>query len=342
MKIFQWLSAWLVKWTSIFIVAVAVFTFFVPQTFAWVRGDVQTLVLGFIMLTMGLTLTPQDFKILAQRPLDIFIGACAQYTIMPLLAVAIVKGLHLPPGIAVGIMLVGCCPGGVSSNIMTYLCKGDVPFSVGMTTASTILSPVMTPLLMLLLAGETIEVNALGMFKSILIVTIFPVVIGAVMNHLLGSKASYQTFCSVMPGFSVMGLACIVGGVVSQNGAIFFTSGAMIFLAVFLNNVLGYVLGYLAGMATGMNTAKRRTIAIEVGMQNAGLATNLAVKHFPAVPEVAAASAVSCVWHSISGTLIAGFFVLCDRVRTSSPPGVTQGSGNRAQGSDKEQETVYG
>jgi BASS family bile acid:Na+ symporter len=312
MKLLQRLSAWLVKWTALFIVLVALFTFLMPHVFDWVRGDIQTLLLGFIMLTMGLTLTPQDFKILAKRPLDIFIGACAQYTIMPLLAFALVKGLHLPAGVAVGLILVGCCPGGVSSNLMTYLCKGDVPFSVGMTTASTLLSPVMTPLLMLLLAGETIEIHALAMFKSILIVTVFPVVIGSGMNQLFHSRPSYQTFCSVMPGFSVMGLACIVGGVISQNGKIFFTSGIIIFIAVFLHNVLGYILGYLVGGATRMSLPKKRTLAIEVGMQNAGLATNLSVKHFPSVPEVAAASAVSCVWHSISGTLIAGVFVAYD------------------------------
>ena len=115
-------------------------------------------------------------------------------------------------------------------------------------------------------------------------------------------------------GVSVIGLACIVGGVIAWNGEHFFSSGAMIFAAVFLHNALGYVAGYLVGRCTGMTVAKKRTIAIEVGMQNAGLATNLATRHFPALPEAAIASAVSCVWHSISGTLLAGLFLLCDRV----------------------------
>ena len=300
--------------TSLFIILVAVLTFFEPELFRWVRGDVQTAVLGIIMLTMGMTLTPEDFRILARRPLDIFIGACAQYTIMPLLAWALVHLLQLPPGIAAGLILVGCCPGGVSSNIMSFLCRGDVAFSVGMTTASTLLAPVATPLLVLWLSGSEIDVDAMGMFRSILIVTIIPVALGAFANLFFGRRKGYQELCGVMPGVSVIGLACIVGGVIAYNGEHFFTSGAMIFAAVFLHNALGYAAGYLVGRFTGMSVAKKRTIAIEVGMQNAGLATNLATRHFPTLPEAAIASAVSCVWHSISGTLLAGLFLLCDRI----------------------------
>ena len=197
---------------------------------------------------------------------------------------------------------------------MSYLAKGDVAFSVGMTTASTLLAPVMTPLLMYWLAGETIHVNAWGMFQSILIVTLIPVAAGAFLNLSFGAKKSYREAMQIMPAVSVIGLACIVGGVIAWNGEHFFTSGAMIFAAVFLHNALGYAAGYLVGRCTGMSMAKKRTIAIEVGMQNAGLATNLATRHFPTLPEAAIASAVSCVWHSISGTLLAGLFLLCDRV----------------------------
>ena len=153
------------------------------------------------------------------------------------------------------------------------------------------------------------------MFQSILIVTILPVSIGALANCFWGRKESYQQLCAVMPGISVIGLACIVGGVISYNGASFFTSGVTIFIAIFLHNSLGYLLGYWVGIGTRMSKAKRRTISLEVGMQNAGLATNLASKHFAALPEAAVASAVSCVWHSISGTLLAGLFVLVERRR---------------------------
>lgn len=309
------ISRFLSAHTSVFVVLVALVAFWQPWLFDWVRGNIQSAVLGFIMLTMGMTLSPQDFRILAQRPLDVAIGALAQYTIMPLLAWGLVQGFDLPRGVAVGLVLVGCCPGGVSSNIMSFLCKGDVAFSVGMTTVSTLLAPVVTPVLVLWLAGASIEVNALGMFRSILFVTILPVAIGSVGNALWGKRAGYLRLCASMPGASVIGLACIVGGVISACGSHFADSGILIFVTVLLHNALGYVSGYVTGRVIGMNRSKRRTLSIEVGMQNAGLATVLAGRHFVALPEAAVASAICCVWHSISGTLLAGVFNAIDRFR---------------------------
>ena len=314
-RFFQKISRFLASYTSPIIVLVAAITFVYPDLFRWVKGDVQTLVLGIIMLTMGMTLSTEDFKILAKRPLDIFIGAAAQYTLMPLIAWLLVKVMNLPPAVAAGLLLVGCCPGGVSSNIITFLSRGDVAFSVGMTTASTLLAPVMTPLLMLYLAGDKIEINAWGMFKSILIVTILPVAVGAVGNYLWGKKTAYKEFCQTMPGVSVIAFACIVGGVITFNGAHFFDSGLVIFAVIFLHNAIGYITGYSVGFLTRMSQAQKRTVAIEVGMQNAGLATNLATHHFPGAPEAALVSAVSCVWHSMSGTFLAGIFRIIDRKR---------------------------
>ncbi len=301
--------------TSLFVIAVASVAFWQPDLFGWVRGYTQSAVLGVIMLTMGMTLSPQDFRILAQRPLDILVGTLAQYSIMPLLAWALVAGFDLPQGVAMGLILVGCCPGGVSSNIMSFLCRGDVAFSVGMTTVSTLLAPVVTPLLVLWLAGASIDVDAVGMFGSIFLVTIVPVALGTLGNALWGARESYRRFCGAMPGVSVLGLACIVGGVISACGAHFLESGVTIFVTVLLHNFLGYVLGYFTGRFAGMNRSKRRTISIEVGMQNAGLATVLAGRHFPLLPEAAVASALCCVWHSISGTLLAGLFNAQDRLR---------------------------
>lgn len=305
------------KWTPAVVACAAVAAYFAPGLFGWVRGYSQTAVLGVIMLTMGMTLKSEDFRILASRPLDIAIGALAQYTLMPLIAWTLVHCLGLPRAVGVGLMLVGCCPGGVSSNIMSFLCKGDVAFSVGMTTLSTLLAPVATPLLMLWLAGESVEIDAVGMFKSILIVTIVPVSLGFWLNAAFGHRSGYGEAMKAMPGVAVLGLCCIVGGVVSAHGAVMVKSGAMIFLSVFLHNTAGYVLGYLAGVAARFTKPKRRTISIEVGMQNAGLATVLAGKHFPALPEVAIASAVSCVWHSVSGALLAGVFNFFDALLDS-------------------------
>ena len=329
MKALQKFSKFLSDYTSVVVIAIAIVTFIVPGMMGWVNHQLftdpvsnkftcQSIIIGVIMFSMGLTLTTEDFKILAQRPFDICVGALAQYLIMPFLAFALTKALHLPDGIALGLILVGCCPGGVSSNIMSYLCGGDVAFSVGMTTVSTILSPVMTPLMVSFLAsGAKITINGLPMFVSIIETVIVPVAIGFVLNHALGKNETFKEVQKVMPGVAVLGLACVVGGVISSQGSKFFQSGIVIFVAVLLHNSLGYFLGYCAGRLTGMNTAKKRTISIEVGMQNAGLATNLATTtaQFASTPESAIICAVSCVWHSISGTLLAGMFAQYDKMK---------------------------
>lgn len=316
-------SQWLGTYTSYFIIAIAVMTFFAPDLFAWVKGNVQSCILGFIMLTMGLTLTMQDIRILASRPLDILIGTCAQFSLMPLIAWMLTVGvgyfgIEVPKPIIVGIILVGCCPGGVSSNIMSYLCKGDVAFSVGMTTASTLLAPIVTPLLVLFLAGEKVEVDAWGMFCNIMIVTLLPVTVGFVSNLFWGKNESFKKAQSVMPAFSVLGLACIVGGVVAavhdkllMQGVTFFF---LVFVVVLCHNTLGYFFGYTVGRIFHFSKAKNRTVSIEVGMQNAGLATVLSSTFFAAsCPLAVIPCAVSCAWHSISGTILASWFAARDR-----------------------------
>lgn len=316
-------SQWLGTYTSYFIIAIAVITFFAPDLFAWVKGNVQSCILGFIMLTMGLTLTMQDMRILASRPLDILIGTCAQFSLMPLIAWMLTVGvgyfgIEVPKPIIVGIILVGCCPGGVSSNIMSYLCKGDVAFSVGMTTASTLIAPIVTPLLVLFLAGEKVEVDAWGMFCNIMIVTLLPVTVGFVSNLFWGKNESFKKAQSVMPAFSVLGLACIVGGVVAavhdkllMQGVTFFF---LVFVVVLCHNTLGYFFGYTVGRIFHFSKAKNRTVSIEVGMQNAGLATVLSSTFFAAsCPLAVIPCAVSCAWHSISGTILASWFAARDR-----------------------------
>lgn len=317
LKVLLGVSRWLANYTSIFIIAVAVATFFVPHVFDWVRGTNQTVILGVIMLTMGLTLTTQDFKILARRPWDIFIGAAAQFIIMPGLAYTLVHVFRLSPPIAIGILLVGCCPGGVSSNIMSYLCHGDVAFSVGMTCASTLLAPVMTPFLMKLTAGQIVAVDAVGMFLNILIVTIIPVAVGCALNYFFSNRPSFPTIQKLMPGVSVLCLAMIVGGVISTVHDDLVSRGFVLFIwtfaVVFCHNSLGYLLGWFAGWLAKFNVAKKRTISIEVGMQNAGLATVLAGNFFAAQPLAVLPCAISCVWHSISGTILAGIYLWYDK-----------------------------
>lgn len=324
-KILITLSRLLSQKASLFIICVALVTYLCPSLFSWVKGNTQTVILGIIMLTMGLTLTTQDLKVLTRKPGDILIGSLAQFTVMPLVAFTLTWLFSQIPGfepyskaMTIGIILVGCCPGGVSSNIMSYLCGGDVAYSVGMTCVSTLAAPVMTPLLVLWLAGETVDVDALGMFRQILIVTIIPIAIGFALNRYLGEKPVFKTLQQLMPGVAVIALACIVGGVVTTvhdplqaNGLFLF---AITFAMVFCHNTLGYIFGYTIGRLFGFNTAKKRTISIEVGMQNAGLGTNLAMTFFVASnPMSVVPCAISCAWHSISGTILANIFASQDR-----------------------------
>ena len=319
-------SRWLARYTSLFIILVAIVSFLFPQTFAWVQqGQRASVILGLIMLTMGCTLSTEDFRILLSRPIDIRIGSIAQYTIMPLVAWTLARIFHLDTFMTAGIILVGCCPGGVSSNIMSFLCKGDVAYSVGMTTVSTCLSPIVTPLLVLWLAGAEIDVDAWGMFQNILLVTLLPVTLGVAFNYFLGKREDFKLIQGIMPGISVLCLACIVGGVIFTVHPQLQANGlrliALTLAVVTLHNGIGYLLGYFVGEAFGFNTAKRRTLSIEVGMQNAGMATVLA-RNFFASPAMIATNpmaalavipcAISCAYHSISGTLLAGFFTWQD------------------------------
>ncbi len=317
MKFLSAVSALLARYTSAFVIATAVFAYFLPDAFSWVRGNVQTAILGFIMLTMGMTLSVKDFKVVAERPFDICAAAAAQYTIMPLLAFGIARLLGLSDALTAGLLLIGCCPGGVSSNIMSFIGRGDVAFSVGTTSVSTILAPVLTPFLCLHLAGRAIEVDAMGMFVSILLSVVGPVALGFLANLACGRTRGYKALVPLMPGLSVIGLACIVGGVTSAHGGKFANSAAIMFVAIFLHNTAGYALGYLAGWIARMSVPKCRTMSLEVGMQNAGLATVLAGKHFPMYPDAAIASAVACVYHSISGAVLAGVFRWWDDRRTA-------------------------
>ena len=325
-KIIKAISRLLSNYASPFVIASAIVAFFVPVAFGWVHGNVSSIILGVIMLSMGLTISMDDVRNLLKQPFHILLGAVAQYTIMPFVAFGLTKvfGL-LDPYLAVGIILVGCCPGGVSSNVMSFLAHGDVTYSVSMTMVSTLLAPIMTPLLVLWLADTSIDVNAKGMFLNILYVTIAPITIGFLCNYFLGKRAVFKEIQSNMPAVSVIGLMLIVGGVVVTVRPQLLTNGlSLIFLVlavVFCHNALGYVLGYGVGRLFKFNTAKKRTIAIEVGVQNAGMATVLAMAFF-ANPENVAANpkavlcmvpcALSCAYHSISGTVLANIFAWWD------------------------------
>ena len=272
-----------------------------------VKGVIKTsyvnTLLGIVMFGMGMTLKLSDFKVVFTKPKAVITGILSQYIIMPLLAFLLVKIFNLDPALAVGVILVGSCPGGTSSNVMTYLAKGDVALSVGMTACTTILAPVVTPALVLLLGGATINVSYVSMLMSIVQVVLVPIVLGFVINHFFEKFA--QACAKVLPLVSVIAICLIIMAVVAANAAKIMTVGWLIVVVVMLHNLCGYALGYGVGKVLGLSRDQMRTLSIEVGMQNSGLATSLATVHFATMPLAAVPGTVFSVWHNISGAIYA-------------------------------------
>ena len=291
--------------------AIAALTF--PETISRVKPTVINPLLGVIMFGMGLTLRAEDFRIVFSRPKDVIIGCLAQFTVMPLLAWLLARIFSLDEALTVGVMLVGCCPGGTASNVITYLAKGDLALSVGMTGVSTVLAPIATPLLVWLLAGQTVDVNVVGMLLSILWVVILPIVAGLVVKRLWPRQTAKAT--AFLPALSTLAICAIVLIVISANAGKLMSGGLVIVLVVMLHNVCGLGIGYGIGRLLGLSTAKRRAISIEVGMQNSGLASSLATLHFASYPMATIPGAVFSVWHNISGAIVARLFA-----RSSSRP----------------------
>lgn len=273
---------------------------------SWV---VQVL-LGVVMFGMGLATKLEDFKIVFSRPKDVAVGCAAQFTIMPALAWALSRLLGLDEALTVGVVLVGCCPGGTASNVMTYLARGDLALSVGMTGVSTLLAPFLTPLLTLLLAGKTVAVDAVGMFVGILWVVVLPIGLGLAAKRLF--PRATERAVRFMPTVSSVVIAVIIVLVVSANADRLCTGGVKVVLAVVLHNLCGLALGYLLAAALRLSEPKRRALCIEVGMQNSGLAASLAAAHFAAYPMAAVPGAIFSVWHNISGALVARLFARRD------------------------------
>ncbi|MBR7180978.1 MAG: bile acid:sodium symporter family protein [Kiritimatiellae bacterium] len=269
-------------------------------------GTLISILLGIVMFGMGLATKLEDFKVVFSRPRDIAIGCAAQFTVMPALAWALSRLFGLDEALTVGVVLVGCCPGGTASNVITYLAKGDLALSVGMTGVSTLLAPFLTPVLTLLLAGKTVHVNTLGMFVGILWVVIMPILLGFAAKRFF-PKATARAV-RFMPTVSSVAIAVIIALVVAANAKRLLAGGATIFVVVILHNVCGLALGYLIAAAMRLAEPKRRALCIEVGMQNSGLAASLAAVHFAAYPMAAVPGAIFSVWHNVSGAFVARCF----------------------------------
>ena len=290
-------------WIVLIIAALALFF---PETCLWIHTKWINYLLMIVMFGMGLTMKLSDFAVVFKRPGDIIIGCSAQFIIMPLLAFVLGKTFSLNDELLAGVILVGTCPGGTSSNVITYLSKGDTALSVGMTSINTLLAPFLTPLLTYLYLRTSVSVDAKAMFLSIIQVVIVPIGLGLLINRLFGKRA--QRITDALPVVSVIAICLIVASVVSHNSEKILSTGLIIFIVVILHNLLGYFFGYLIGVLFKMDLPRKKAVAIEIGMQNSGLATTLAGSAFPNLTMATVPGAIFSVWHNISGAILAGWF----------------------------------
>ncbi len=298
-------SAFIQKTFALWVVLFAGIALIVPEAFIWLKSYI-TWMLGIIMFGMGMTMTLDDFKGVVHSPKAVLIGVVAQFVVMPGLAYALCQIFQLPAAIAIGVILVGCCPGGTASNVITYMAKGNTALSVACTSVSTVLAPFLTPAIFYVLASQWIEINAFSMLTSILQVVLFPIFLGLIVRTLLKNKV--DAYISVMPLVSVVAIVLIVAAIIGGSKAQIFQSGLLILGVVALHNALGYLLGFWAARWFKLPYADAKAVAIEVGMQNSGLGVALSAVHFAASPLTALPSAIFSLWHNISGPALATYW----------------------------------
>ncbi|WP_430493942.1 bile acid:sodium symporter family protein [Rossellomorea marisflavi] len=303
MKILETISRAAGKYFAFWVILVAVVAYFISAPFLPLGGYI-TILLGVVMFGMGLTLKPVDFQLVVKKPLPVIVGILAQFLIMPLGALLIANLLGLSDQLAAGLVLLGSVPGGTASNVMVYLARGNLALSVAMTSLSTLIAPIATPLILLGLAGQWMPVDPVAMFLSIFQVIIVPITLGIIVQKLL--PALVEKSLDIIPLISVLAIMTIVTAVVSANAPSIRTSGTIIFVAVMLHNLLGLTLGYVAAIIMKLKEGDRRAISIEVGMQNSGLGVALATAHFG--PLAALPSVIGAVWHNISGPILATYW----------------------------------
>ena len=296
------ISSFLTRFIGVVIIIFSVFSFFVPSAFAWTT-NYTSVFLGVAMFGMGLTIKMGDFRVVFSHPKEIVLGCICQYTIMPLCAWGLAVLLHLDADLALGVILVGCCPGGTASNVITYIAGGDVPLSVGMTIVSTLIAPLMTPFLVYVLAGAWVEVSFLAMVISVVKVILVPVLLGILIRSLFGKQI--QKISDVLPLISVVSIVMIISGIVANNNEKIVSCGLLVLGVVMLHNIFGMGIGLVLANVFHVEYNKATAIAIEVAMQNSGLAVSLATANFAANPLATLPGAIFSVWHNISGSIFA-------------------------------------
>jgi bile acid:Na+ symporter, BASS family len=288
---------------TLWVIIFAIMAYMFPDHFKWIGAYIVPL-LGIVMFGMGLTLSTSDFKEVFRRPKEVALGVAGHFIIMPLLAFLLAIGFNLPKEVAVGVILVGCCPSGTASNVMVFLARGNVALAVAIASISTILAPIVTPLLILLLASKWVNISIWSLFISIIQVVIIPLTLGFLVKKFFGKQA--EAGAKALPLVSVVSIVLIVSAVVAGSQAQLAKTGLLIFTVVVLHNILGFFLGFFFARLCGMDLAKQKAVAMEVGMQNSGLGVAIATAHFS--PLAAVPSAIFSVWHNISGSVLAYIF----------------------------------
>lgn len=297
-------SSFLSRYFAVIILLTSTFAFVRPEGFKWIPGY-TALFLGTAMFGMGLTLKKEDFKIVLSRPKEVFAGCVLQYTIMPFAAYLLAVVLNLDTDLALGVILVGCCPGGTASNVIAYIAKGDVPLSVGMTIASTLIAPLVTPFLVYILAGAWVEVSFWAMVMSVVKIVLLPVIAGIILNGMFREKI--EQLGAVLPLISIVAIVAIIDGIVAVSADKLMSCGLIVIALVVLHNGIGLGMGLFMAKVMKVNYAKETSIAIEVAMQNSGLAVALATVNFAANPLAGLPGAVFSVWHNVSGSMFASY-----------------------------------
>lgn len=259
-----------------------------------------------VMFGMGLTLKPESFILVFKRPKDILCGIFAQYTVMPLIAFALSRLFGLDAALTAGVILVGTCPGGTASNVITYFAKGDIALSVSMTGINTLIAPILTPLITYLLLHTTVDVNITSLLLAIINIILIPIVLGFIINRFFAGIT--QKFIDLLPIVSVVAICMIIATVVAHNAEKIHTCGFIILSVVILHNLLGYLCGFLLGKMLKMPPEKIKAFSIEIGMQNSGLATSLASTSFPTLAMATVPGAIFSVWHNLSGAVLAEIY----------------------------------
>ncbi|MBO6290508.1 MAG: bile acid:sodium symporter family protein [Alphaproteobacteria bacterium] len=300
------ISDFFVKYMALIVLIVAAVSLFAPHSSLWISTSWINYLLMVVMFGMGLTLKPESFVLVFKRPKDILCGIFAQYTIMPLLAFTLSRLFGLDAALTAGVILVGTCPGGTASNVITYFAKGDIALSVSITSINTLLAPLLTPLVTYLLLHTTVDVNMGGMLLAIVNVILVPIALGFILNRFFADVT--QKLVAVLPIISVAAICMIVATVVAHNAEKIYTCGFLILSVVILHNLFGYLCGFTLGKMLKMEPAKIKAFSIEIGMQNSGLATSLAGTAFPMLAMATVPGAIFSVWHNISGAILAEIY----------------------------------